>query len=58
MPALVAHIVPLVFQHFGHAGADDRAGDGQEVAHVSGFRDVLPGHLGTHGQTWRFRHNG
>lgn len=54
MSALVAHVIPLVFQHFGHTGADDRAGDGQEVAHVPGFRDVLSGHLGTHGQTWSF----
>lgn len=49
--ALVAHVVPLVFENFGHAGADDRARDRQEVAHVPGFRDVLSGHLGTHGQT-------
>lgn len=57
MSALVAHVVPLVFQHFGHAGADDGAGDGQEVAHVPGFRDVFSGHFGTHGQTWSFRHD-
>lgn len=43
MSALVTHVVPLVLQHFGHAGADDGAGDGQEVAHVPGFGDVVSG---------------
>lgn len=58
VPALVAHVVPLILQHFGHTGADDCACDGQEVTHIAGFRDVLSGHLRTHRQTWSFRHGG
>ncbi len=48
VPAFIAHVVSLILQYFSHTGADDRARDGQEVARVSSFRNVISGQLRTH----------